>query len=295
MAVTHKAGFVNIIGNPNVGKSTLVNALMKEKLAITTPKAQTTRHRILGLLNGDDYQIVFSDTPGIIADPKYDLQESMMSFVDEAMDDADILLYVVEMGQTPDWELLEKIAKMGIPYFMLINKLDLGDQTKLEEAVTEFSTKIDAKKIIPVSALHQFNMDVLLDLILANLPESPAFFDKENISDRPARFFVSEMIREQILNLFNKEIPYSVEVVCDRFKETEKILKMHATVYTERESQRSILIGKQGRAIKQLGIEARKELEKFFDQQIFLELSIKVDKDWRKKENSLKKFGYKPR
>lgn len=291
--MTHKAGFVNIIGNPNVGKSTLVNALMQDTLAITTAKAQTTRHRILAMLNADDYQIVFSDTPGIIKEPKYKLQEQMMRFVQTAFQDADILLYVVEQGQSIDPDTLKKIQDTRLPYFLIVNKIDTSDQTKLEELLNVYAQQVAKPQIVPVSALHNFNVDNLLQLIIDSLPENEAYFNKEDITDKPARFFVTEIIRENILRLFTKEIPYSVEVVCDAFKENEKRLDIRCTIFTERESQRAILIGKGGQAIKRLGTSARKQLQKFFDQHIYLDLSIKVAKDWRKNDSNLKQFGYK--
>lgn len=289
----HKAGFVNIIGNPNVGKSTLVNSIMQDTLAIATAKAQTTRHRILAMLNTDEYQVVFSDTPGIIKEPKYKLQEQMMRFVHTAFEDADILLYVIEQGQSIDPDTLKKIHDTRIPFLLIVNKIDTSDQTKLEQQIEDYALHVSKELIVPISALHHFNVDNLKQLIIDRLPESEAYFDKEEITDRPARFFVTEIIRENILNLFTKEIPYSVEVVCHAFKESETRLDIQCTIFTERESQRAILIGKGGQAIKRLGMSARKQLEKFFEQHIYLDLSIKVSKDWRKNDSSLKQFGYK--
>ena len=291
----HKAGFVNIVGNPNVGKSTLMNLLVGERISITTFKAQTTRHRIMGILNTPEMQICFSDTPGVLK-PNYKLQEQMLKFSESALQDADVLLYVTDMVEKPDKnaEFLEKVQKLQIPILVLINKIDLGDQNSLTQKVEEWHEVMPKAEIIPISALHRFNVDVVLRRIQELLPESPAYFDKEQWTDKPARFFVSEIIREKILLYYDKEIPYSVEVRVERFKESDKNIHINAIIYVERDSQKGIIIGHQGVALKKVGTEARKSLEKFFDKSIFLELFVKVDKDWRSSQRELDSFGYNP-
>jgi len=288
----HKAGFVNIIGNPNVGKSTLMNGLVGEKLSIITPKAQTTRHRILGIVNDEDFQIVFSDTPGIVK-PHYKLHESMMTEVKNAMVDADILLYVIEFGENEVNEIVSGFIKESyIPVILVINKIDKGLQKDVAEAVETWKSIVPRAEIIPASALHNFNVDFVLKKIIELLPEHPAYYPKDELTDRSERFFVSEMIREKILQYYKKEIPYAVEVIVDSFKEEETIVRISAFIYVARESQRIILIGKGGNAIKWVGTYARKDMEAFLQKKVFLELSVKVDKDWRNNENALKRFGY---
>jgi GTP-binding protein Era len=289
----HKAGFVNIVGNPNVGKSTLMNLLVGERISIATFKAQTTRHRIMGILNTPEMQICFSDTPGVLK-PNYKLQEQMLQFSESALQDADVLLYVTDMVETPDKnaEFLEKVQHMTCPVLVLINKIDLSDQKVLTQKVEEWYAVLPQAEIIPISALHKFNVDVVLKRIQELLPESPAYFDKDQWTDKPARFFVTEIIREKILLYYDKEIPYSVEVVVEQFKETEKNIHINAVIYVERESQKGIIIGHQGVALKRVSSEARKSLEKFFGKSIYLEVFVKVDKDWRQSERAMKSYGY---
>lgn len=302
----HKAGFVNIVGNPNVGKSTLMNQLVGERISIATFKAQTTRHRIMGIVNTDDMQIVFSDTPGVLK-PNYKLQESMLAFSESALTDADVLLYVTDVVEDPEKnrEFLDKVAKMTIPVILLINKIDAVPEEenakgKKRDANNEWLGKIVLKwhelfpnaEILPISAKNKFGVDVLLKRIKELLPDSPPYFDKEQLTDKPARFFVSEIIREKILLYYDKEIPYSVEVRCDSFKEDDKRIHIMATIFVERDSQKGIIIGHQGVAIKKVNTEARKTLEKFFDKSIFLETFVKVDKDWRSSDKELSQFGY---
>lgn len=302
----HKAGFVNIVGNPNVGKSTLMNQLVGERISIATFKAQTTRHRIMGIVNTDDMQIVFSDTPGVLK-PNYKLQESMLAFSESALTDADVLLYVTDVVEDPEKnrEFLDKVAKMTIPVILLINKIDAvpkeeNAKGKKRDANNEWLGKIVLKwhellpnaEILPISAKNKFGVDILLKRIKELLPDSPPYFDKEQLTDKPARFFVSEIIREKILLYYDKEIPYSVEVRCDSFKEDDKRIHIMATIYVERDSQKGIIIGHQGVAIKKVNTEARKTLEKFFDKSIFLETFVKVDKDWRSNDRELSQFGY---
>lgn len=289
----HRAGFVNIIGNPNVGKSTLMNALVGERISIITSKAQTTRHRIMGIVNGDDFQIVYSDTPGVLK-PNYRLQESMLGFSRSALSDADVLLYVTDVVESEDKnaDFLEKVKENPAPVILIINKIDLTDQTGLEKLVEKWQAELPRAEIFPVSALNNFNLDVLLKRIKELLPESPPFFEKDALTDRPARFFVNEIIREKILLHYDKEIPYSTEVVVESFKEDKKLININAVIYVERDSQKGIIIGKQGKSLKRVGMEARKDLETFFEKKIFLELFVKVEKDWRNKELKLKGFGY---
>ena len=294
----HKAGFVNIVGNPNVGKSTLMNQLVGERISIATFKAQTTRHRIMGIVNTPEMQIVFSDTPGVLK-PNYKLQESMLAFSESALTDADILLYVTDVVENPEknMDFLEKVQKMTIPVILLINKIDMlekNPQQLLAAIVDRWHTLLPNAEILPISAKNKFGTDMLLRRIGQLLPESPAFFDKDQLTDKPARFFVSEIIREKILLYYDKEIPYSVEVVVERFKEDEHKIAINAVIYVERDSQKGIIIGHQGVALKKVSTEARKTLEKFFDKHIYLEIFVKVDKDWRSSERELGNFGYRP-
>lgn len=291
----HKAGFVNIVGNPNVGKSTLMNQLVGEKLSIATFKAQTTRHRIMGIVNTDDAQIVFSDTPGVLK-PNYKMQEMMLQFSESALADADILLYVTDVVENPEknMDFLDKVSKMTIPVILLINKIDESDQKKLGNLVETWHKLLPNAEILPLSAKNKFGIDILMKRILELLPESPAFFDKDQLTDKPAKFFVSEIIREKILRYYDKEVPYSVEVVVERFKEDEKKIHINAIIYVERDSQKGIIIGHQGQALKKVSTEARKSLEKFFDKRIYLETYVKVDKDWRNSQKELGNFGYNP-
>ena len=291
----HKAGFVNIVGNPNVGKSTLMNQLVGERISIATFKAQTTRHRIMGIVNSDDAQIVFSDTPGVLK-PNDKLQESMLAFSESALQDADILLYVTDVIENPEknMDFLEKVRKMTIPVLLLINKIDQTDQKKLGDIVEKWHTLLPDAEILPISAQNKFGTEILMKRIKELLPDSPPFFDKDQLTDKPARFFVSEIIREKILLYYDKEIPYSVEVKVDEFKEEEKRIRIHAVIYVERDTQKGIIIGHQGVALKKMSTEARKSLEKFFGKSIFLETFVKVDKDWRSNKRELDNFGYNP-
>jgi len=290
--MSHKAGFVSIIGKPNVGKSTLMNALIGEKLSIITPKAQTTRHRILGIVNEEDYQIVFSDTPGVIK-PKYGLQDAMMHSVNGALTDADLLLFVTDINEQYDEnDVLEKILNTTIPMIVLINKIDNATQEQVDEKTAFWQEKLNPKHIFAISALHKYNLDGIMTMLLDNLPEHDPYYDKEELSDRSQRFFVSEIIREKIFTNYQKEIPYSTEVVITAFKEEEKITRISAEIIVERDSQKNILIGKGGSMLKKVGTEARKDIEKFLDQKVFLETFVKVLPDWRSKKNYLKSFGY---
>lgn len=291
--MAHKAGFVNIVGNPNVGKSTLMNLLVGERISIATFKAQTTRHRIMGILNTEDMQICFSDTPGVLK-PNYKLQESMLNFSESALQDADVLLYVTDMVETPEKnsDFLAKVAKMEVPVIVLINKIDLSNQNDLSAKVELWHQALPKAEIIPISALCKFNVDTVLRRIKDLLPDSPPYFDKDQWTDKPARFFVTEIIREKILLYYDKEIPYSVEVVVERFKEEAKCIHINVVIYVERESQKGIIIGHQGVALKKVSTEARKSLEKFFGKSIYLETFVKVAKDWRSSDKALKDFGY---
>lgn len=291
----HKAGFVNIVGNPNVGKSTLMNLLVGEKISIATFKAQTTRHRIMGIVNTDDMQIVFSDTPGVLK-PNYKLQESMLAFSESALADADVLLYVTDVVEAPEKnsEFLEKVRKLSIPVILLINKIDQSDQKGLGIIVQKWHSLLPNAEILPISALNKFGVDILLKRIKELLPPSPPFFDKDQLTDKPARFFVSEIIREKILLFYDKEIPYAVEVRVEEFKEEQKIIRIRSVIYVERNSQKGIIIGHAGVALKKVSSEARKALEKFFDKKIYLEIFVKVDKDWRSSQKELDSFGYNP-
>ncbi len=291
----HKAGFVNIVGNPNVGKSTLMNQLVGERISIATFKAQTTRHRIMGIVNTDDMQIVFSDTPGVLK-PNYKMQEMMLAFSESALADADVLLYVTDVVENPEKNIdfLEKVKKMKIPVLLLINKIDQSDPNKLGDTVEKWHSLLPNAEILPISAKNKFGVDMLLKRIKELLPESPAFFDKDQLTDKPARFFVSEIIREKILLYYDKEIPYAVEVRVERFKEDDTRIHINAVIYVERDSQKGIIIGHQGVALKKVNTESRKALEKFFGKKIFLETFVKVDKDWRSSQRELDAFGYNP-
>jgi GTPase len=289
----HKAGFVNILGKPNVGKSTLMNALLGENLSIITPKAQTTRHRILGIANEEDYQIVFSDTPGIIK-PGYKLQEYMMSFVQTAIEDADMFLLISQIDDDFDDEsILERLKNTEVPVLLLINKIDLGTQDQVVEKCEQWKRDYPNFQVLPISALNNFNLDQVMKKIIELLPESPPYFSKDELTDRPVRFFISEIVREQILKNYQKEIPYSVEVSVDSFKEEAKIVHIRCVIHVARESQKGILIGHQGKALKKIGIEARKEMEKFLEKQVFIELHVKVSKNWRDNDLQLGRFGYR--
>lgn len=291
----HKAGFVNIVGNPNVGKSTLMNQLVGERISIATFKAQTTRHRIMGIVNAEDTQIVFSDTPGVLK-PNYKMQEMMLAFSESALADADVLLYVTDVVENPEKnvDFLDKVKKMSIPVLLLINKIDESDQKKLGDLVEKWHSLLPNAEILPISAKNKFGVDMLMRRIKELLPESPAYFDKDQLTDKPAKFFVSEIVREKILLYYDKEIPYSVEVSVERFKEDEHKIHINVVIYVERDSQKGIIIGHQGVALKKVSSEARKALEKFFDKKIFLETFVKVDKDWRSSQKELKHFGYNP-
>ncbi|AUC75423.1 MULTISPECIES: GTPase Era [Olleya] len=291
--MAHKAGFVNIIGNPNVGKSTLMNAFVGEKLSIITSKAQTTRHRILGIVNGEDFQVILSDTPGIIK-PAYELQASMMDFVKSAFDDADILIYMVEIGERElkDEAFFNKITNAKIPVLLLLNKIDKSNQEQLEEQVQSWATKVPNAEIIAISALEGFNVKEVFDRIIELLPESPAFYPKDQLTDKPERFFINETIREKILMHYKKEIPYAVEIDTEEFFEEDEIIRVRSVIMVERETQKGIIIGHKGSALKRVGVEARKDLEKFFGKQIHLELYVKVNKNWRSNQRQLKRFGY---
>ena len=290
----HRAGFINIIGNPNVGKSTLMNNLVGEKLSIITSKAQTTRHRILGIVNGDNFQLIFSDTPGIIK-PSYELQDSMMDFVKSALEDADVLLYMVEIGEKSikDSEVHDKIQSAKIPTIILLNKIDLSTQEDIKNQINIWSNQYPNTEIYPVSALNNFNTEKVINRIIELIPESPAYFPKDQLTDKPERFFVNEKLREKIFLYYNKEIPYSVEVQTEEFKEEESIIRIRSLILVERESQKGIIIGHNGVALKKIGSKARIDLEKFFGKKIFIELHVKVSKNWRSNSNQLRKFGYK--
>ncbi len=289
----HKAGYVNIIGNPNVGKSTLMNAFVGEKLSIITSKAQTTRHRILGIVNGDDFQMILSDTPGIIK-PAYELQSSMMDFVKSAFEDADILIYMVEIGEKSlkDERFFQKIQNSEIPVLLLLNKIDISEQGILEEQVQYWQEQLPKAEIHPISALQNFNVKEVFHRILELLPISPPYYPKDQLTDKPERFFVNEIIREKILQFYKKEIPYSVEIDTEEFFEDDTIIRMRSVIMVERDSQKGIIIGHKGAALKRVGVEARKDLEKFFDKQVHMELYVKVNKNWRSDAKQLKRFGY---
>ena len=290
----HKSGFINIIGNPNVGKSTLMNCFMGEKFSIITSKAQTTRHRILGIVNGEDFQLVFSDTPGILK-PSYELQDSMMDFVKNALEDADIIIYMLEIGETSikNNQVHKKILNAKVPTFILLNKIDLSDQKSLEDQVILWKELYPKAHIYPISALNNFNIDIVLKHLIELIPQSPPYFPKDQLTDKPERFFVNEILREKILLYYNKEIPYSVEVVTEDFKEEDSIIKIKSVIFVERDSQKGIIIGHKGSALKKIGIKARQALEVFFGKKIYIELQVKVSKNWRSNAKLLKKFGYK--
>ncbi len=291
--MSHKAGFVNIIGNPNVGKSTLMNAFVGERLSIITSKAQTTRHRILGIVNGDDFQLIFSDTPGIIK-PAYEMQKSMMDFVKSAFEDADVLIYMVEIGEKElkDEAFFDKIIRAKIPVLLLLNKIDKSDQTQLEEQIDLWKEKVPNAEIYAISALENFNVREVFDRIIELLPESPAYYPKDALTDKPERFFVNETIREKILLNYDKEIPYSVEIETEEFLEDEKIIRIKSVIMVERDTQKGIIIGHKGAALKKVGMQSREDLEKFFGKQIHIELYVKVNKDWRSNAFQLRRFGY---
>lgn len=293
LEMAHKSGFVNIVGSPNVGKSTLMNRLVGEKLSIVTSKAQTTRHRILGIVNTDETQIVFSDTPGVV-NSAYKLHDSMMGYVNASISDADVLLFITDIKETEmnHKETLERIQKLEVPVLCLINKMDLSDQEQVKEKLEYWQSRLPKANVFPISALHGFNIDGVWEQILANIPESPPYFDKEAISDRPMRFFISEMIREKIFIHCKKEIPYSTQVEIEEYIEEENIVRIRALIIVERDSQKGIIIGKGGEMLKRVGREARIEMESFIDKKVFLETFVKVDKDWRGSEQKLKKYGY---
>jgi GTP-binding protein Era len=289
----HKAGFVNIIGYPNVGKSTLMNALVGEKLSIITSKAQTTRHRIMGIVNGEDFQIVYSDTPGIVRNPAYKMHEFMNKFIESAILDADVILLMTEVGMPfQEHEIIEKIIRSQTPVLLLINKVDLSDQERVNQEMEYWKEKIPAAEIIPVSALLKFNVDKVFDKIIELLPENPPYFPKDELTDKSMRFFVSEIIREKIFLNYKKEIPYSVEVAVDTYKEEDDIVRIFAYIFVMRESQKAILLGHKGERIKKTGMMAREDIEKFVGKKVYLELRIKVNKDWRDNEKMLTRFGY---
>lgn len=290
----HKSGFVNIVGNPNVGKSTLMNILVGQKISIITSKAQTTRHRIFGIVNTPEYQVVYSDTPGVLR-PNYKLQESMMTFSESALGDADVLVYVTDVVEktSKNEKFLSKVQKIDVPVLLLINKIDQTNQEQLENLVNEWKELLPKAEIYPISALNKFNVDVVQKRILSLLPESPPYFEKDALTDKPARFFVTEIIREKILLYYQKEIPYAVEVVVEEFKDEENIINIRALIIVERDSQKGIVIGHKGLALKKVGAMARKDIELFFEKKVFLEMYVKVEKDWRNRDNILKTFGYK--
>jgi GTP-binding protein Era len=290
----HRSGFVNIVGNPNVGKSTLMNRLVGERLSIITAKAQTTRHRIIGIVNRPEYQVVYSDTPGVLR-PNYKLQESMLKFSLSALGDADVLLYVTDVVEKVDKndEFLEKVQQLELPVLLLINKIDLTDQERLEELVMSWRERLPKAEIYPMSALNDFNVDRVQERVLELLPESPPYFEKDALTDKPMRFFVTEIIREKALLTYQKEVPYAIEAVVEEYKEESNIIRIRATILVERESQKGIVIGHKGAALKRLGTLARKELERFLEKKVFLQLHVKVEKDWRNRDNMLKAFGYK--
>lgn len=290
----HKSGFINIIGNPNVGKSTLMNCFMGQKFSIITSKAQTTRHRILGIVNGEDFQLVFSDTPGILK-PTYELQDSMMDFVKNALEDADVIIYMLEIGETSikNNEVHKKILNANIPTFILLNKIDLSDQKSLEDQVILWKELYPKAHVYPISALNNFNIDIVLKQLIELIPQSPPYFPKDQLTDKPERFFVNEILREKILLYYNKEIPYSVEVVTEDFKEEDNIIKIKSVIFVERDSQKGIIIGHKGNALKKIGTKARQGLEIFFGKKVFIDLHVKVSKNWRSNSDQLKKFGYK--
>lgn len=290
----HKSGFVNIVGNPNVGKSTLMNLLVGEKVSIITSKAQTTRHRILGIVNTDEYQIVYSDTPGVLR-PNYKLQESMLNFSVSALSDADVLLYMTDVIEKTDKneEFLQKVQNVDAPVLLLINKIDQTNQQELEKLVTQWKELLQKAEIYPISALNKFNVDTVKKRILDLIPESPPYFEKDALTDRPARFFVTEIIREKILLYYQKEVPYAVEVIVEEFKDEKEIINIRALIIAERDTQKGIIIGHKGAALKKVATMARKDMERFFNKKIFLEIYVKVEKDWRSRDNLLRQYGYR--
>lgn len=289
----HKSGYINIIGNPNAGKSTLMNALVGEKLSIITSKAQTTRHRILGIVNGENFQLIFSDTPGIIRNPAYKMHEIMNSFVETAMIDADIILFIADVKEKTDYtEIIERLKASLVPVFVLLNKIDLSNQPDVEALIAQWKQNLPDARVVPVSALHGFNISGLLNTIIELLPESPPYFPKDELTDKSMRFFVAEIIREKILLNYKQEIPYAVEVAVESYEESKDIIRIRAIIFAARESQKAILIGHQGSAIKKTGIMARTDIEEFVGRKVFLDLAVKVNKDWRDDENMLKRFGY---
>ncbi|MDR3056647.1 MAG: GTPase Era [Prevotella sp.] len=290
----HKSGFVNIVGNPNVGKSTLMNLLVGQKVSIITSKAQTTRHRILGIVNTEDYQIVYSDTPGVLR-PNYKLQESMLNFSESALSDADVLLYMTDVIEKTDKneDFLKKVQRVDVPVLLLINKIDQTNQKELETMVAQWKELLPKAEIYPISALNKFNVDVVKKRILDLIPESPPYFEKDALTDRPARFFVTEIIREKILLYYQKEIPYAVEVIVEEFKDEKDIINIRALIVAERDTQKGIIIGHKGAALKKMATMARKDIERFFDKKIFLEIYVKVEKDWRSRDNLLRQYGYR--
>ncbi|MGI6338006.1 MAG: GTPase Era [Bacteroidales bacterium] len=292
--MNHKSGFVNILGNPNVGKSTLMNALVGEKLSIITPKAQTTRHRIMGIVNGEDFQIVYSDTPGLLT-PRYKLQEAMMAFIETALADADVILYVTDVTERPDneGEYIKRILKSEKPVIIAVNKIDLSNQAELENIVRSWKEKLPLSEVIPVSAINNFNLNNLLDLVIKKLPEGEPFFPKDQLTDRYERFFASEIIREKVFLNYHQEIPYSVEIEIESFKDEGSILKICALIHVTRDSQKGIIIGHKGSRLKKVGTEARLDMEEFFNRKVFLETHVKVTRDWRDKPQMLKRFGYR--
>jgi GTP-binding protein Era len=293
MSNQHKAGFVSIVGKPNVGKSTLMNALVGEKLSIITSKAQTTRHRIMGIVNGDDFQIVYSDTPGILS-PQYELHKSMMRFVSFSLEDADVILFMTDIYEDAEGiDFMKRIQKAEVPVFVLLNKVDQADEAKVNEKLEYWKSQVpNAKEVIPISALKPFNLDKVFNLILENIPVHPAYYDKEELTDKPERFFAAEIIREKIFLNYKKEVPYSTEVVISEFKEKEDIITIRAEIFVERDSQKGIIIGEGGKMLKKIGTQARTEMERFFAKKVFLEQHVKVEPDWRSKINKLKNFGY---
>ena len=294
MEKKHKSGFVNIVGNPNVGKSTLMNRLVGERLSIITSKAQTTRHRIMGIVNTEDMQIVYSDTPGVLQ-PNYKLQESMLNFSESALDDADVLLYVTDVIETIDKNehFLQQVQMEKCPVLLLINKIDQTDQVKLEALVQQWKEILPQAEFIPISALNNFNVDYVKRRIEELMPESPPYFEKDALTDKPARFFVTEIIREKILLYYQKEIPYAIEVIVEQFKEDDELIHIKAVIICERDSQKGIIIGHKGQALKKVGAMARKDIERFFEKKVFLEMFVKVEKDWRNRDNMLRAFGYR--
>ena len=291
--IEHKAGFVNILGKPNVGKSTLMNAMVGEKLSIITSKAQTTRHRIMGIVNGEDFQIVYSDTPGIIRDPSYKMHEYMNKYIESALLDADIMLLMTEAGQAfEEKDVIEKLKNASVFTIVIINKIDLSNQENVVKEMEYWKQQLPGAEVVPISALNRFNISKVFDLIIEKLPESPPYFPKDELTDRSVRFFVSEIIREKILMNYKKEIPYSAEVAVESYKEDPKIDRIAATIFVSRDTQKAIILGHQGRSIKKVGTQARKDIEEFVEKKVFLELTVKVNKDWRDNENILKRFGY---